>query len=112
MRGGDAETHRGGRRRRCRRQAQQEDGPAGGACPALQAPGRRQVEACRVAADFDDDGGKRGKAGRLAGDPQRVERPSRAGKQQRMVGNAEQRLDGRRMGKAGLAGQIGRAHPQ
>ena len=126
-RAGERPGDRAARCGRCRRQdeangcgrrfglgglPQQEHRSAGVLRSGVQPPCRGEVQPLRTAADFEDDGGKRRHPGGLLGDPQRIDKPWRRGKQQFLRFDAEAGMKPSGIGKAGLPEDLRGADPQ
>lgn len=98
--GRDRDPDRSGRRFGGSGLADQENRPACLLGPAVQAPGGGQIEAGRIAAQFQHDRGESPLAGGLLGDPQRV--PG-------LVRRAQEEIAGRQTAKSAQAGRIGKS---
>jgi hypothetical protein len=94
------------------RLAQEEKRPPGLKRTAMQASGRGEVEATRIAPDLEEYRRKGFHPRRLLGDPERILELARPGEKGLFRTDAEARLKTRKIGKARFAEDIRRADPE
>ena len=123
QRSGKGEARRGGRRPNDKADgrgsrfgfgglADQEDRPPRLLGTAVETPGCGEIEPFRIAAQFDEHGGKPRKRRGLLGNPQQVGELRDLGKQEILGGNAELMDKTGRVGKACFPENLRRADPQ